>query len=85
MEAQKSALIIWYLERVLMLNYNNITNDFKDDKSSVKVSLAKYYSYEKNDIIQMGKMRYLISRKKNMKLLCGSLKHLMKMFILIQE
>jgi hypothetical protein len=56
MEAQKSALIIWYLERVLMLNYNNITNDFKGDKSSVKVSLAKYYSYEKNDITPMGKM-----------------------------
>lgn len=39
-----------------MLNYNNITNDFKGDKSSVKVSLAKYYTYEKNDITPMGKM-----------------------------
>lgn len=56
MEAQKSALIIWYLERVLMLNYNNITNDFKNDNPNAKVSLAKYYTYEKNDIIQMGKM-----------------------------
>ncbi len=36
-----------------MLNYNNITNDFKGDKSN---SLAKYYTYEKNDITPMGKM-----------------------------
>lgn len=34
-----------------MLNYNNITNDFKGDKSSVKVSLAKYYSYGKKTIL----------------------------------
>ena len=53
MEAQKSALIIWCLERVLMLNYNNITNDFKNDNPN---SLEKYYTYEKNDISSMGKM-----------------------------
>ncbi|MBD9106843.1 hypothetical protein EGP99_03430 [bacterium] len=38
-----------------MLNYNNITNDFKGDKSSVKVSLAKYYSYEKKRYYPDGK------------------------------
>ena len=52
-----------------MLNYNNITNDFKNDKQNAKVSLAKYYTYKKNNIIPMEKMLYLISLKKNMKLL----------------
>ncbi len=38
-----------------MLNYNNITNDFKGDKPSVKVSLAKYYLHEKKRYYPDGK------------------------------